>query len=114
MNLNEACTAVSYHLPIITVILNNQVLGMVRQWQHAFYDAHYSATTLDRVTDYVRVAEGFGATGMRATTIVEFRAAFSRALAIEGPVWIECVIDRDEQVLPMIPVGGGVKDTIID
>jgi acetolactate synthase-1/2/3 large subunit len=114
MNLNEACTAVSYHLPIITVILNNQVLGMVRQWQHAFYDAHYSATTLDRVTDYVKVAEGFGAAGMRATTIVEFRAAFSRALAVEGPVWIECVIDRDEQVLPMIPVGGGVKDTIIE
>jgi acetolactate synthase-1/2/3 large subunit len=112
MNLNEACTAVSYHLPIITVIFNNQVLGMVRQWQKTFYDARYSATTLDRATDYIKVAEGFGATGMRATTIDEFRAALSRALALKGPVWIECLIDRDEQVLPMIPAGGDVNDTI--
>jgi acetolactate synthase-1/2/3 large subunit len=114
MNLNEACTAVSYRLPIITVIFNNQVLGMVRQWQRAFYEAHYSATTLDRVTDYVKVAEGFGATGMRATTIAEFKSAFADALATEGPVWIECVIDRDEQVLPMIPAGGGVEDAVVD
>jgi acetolactate synthase-1/2/3 large subunit len=113
MNLNEACTVVSYRLPIITVIFNNQVLGMVRQWQRDFYDEHYSATTLDRVTDYVKVAEGFGLTGMRATTLAEFEAAFARALAIEGPVWIECVIDRDEQVLPMLPIGGGVNDAIV-
>jgi acetolactate synthase-1/2/3 large subunit len=110
MNLNEACTAVSYRLPVITVIFNNQVLGMVRQWQTEFYDAHYSATTLDRVTDYVKVAEGFGLLGMRATTPAEFEAAFVRALACEGPVWIECVISRDEQVLPMIPVGSDVSD----
>jgi acetolactate synthase-1/2/3 large subunit len=114
MNLNEACTAVSYRLPIISVIFNNQVLGMVRQWQKTFYDAHYSATTLDRVTDYVKVAEGFGAVGIKATTIEEFEAAFARALTVEGPVWIECVIDRDEQVLPMIPAGGNVDDTIVD
>jgi acetolactate synthase-1/2/3 large subunit len=114
MNLNEACTAVSYRLPVITVIFNNQTLGMVRQWQRAFYDAHYSATTLERATDYVKVAEGFGATGMRATTPGEFEAALTRALATEGPVWIECVIDRDEQVLPMIPVGGTVDDTMAD
>jgi acetolactate synthase-1/2/3 large subunit len=114
MNLNEVCTAVSYRLPVITVIFNNQTLGMVRQWQTAFYDAHYSATTLERATDYLKVAEGFGAMGMRATTIGEFEAAFARALETDGPVWIECVIDRDEQVLPMIPVGGTVDDTMVD
>ncbi|MDR0347834.1 MAG: biosynthetic-type acetolactate synthase large subunit [Coriobacteriales bacterium] len=114
MNLNEACTAVSYRLPIITVIFNNRALGMVRQLQKVFYDAHYCATTLDRLTDYVKVAEGFGLMGMRTATIADFRAALVRALNTEGPVWIECVIDRDAQVLPMIPVGGDVTDTIVD
>jgi acetolactate synthase-1/2/3 large subunit len=114
MNLNEVCTAVSYRLPIVSVIFNNRALGMVRQWQRSFYDAHYCATTLDRATDYVKVAEGFGALGMRATTIEEFRAALIRALALDGPVWIECVIDRDEQVLPMIPVGNGVDDVVLN
>jgi acetolactate synthase-1/2/3 large subunit len=114
MNLNEACTAVTYGLPIITVILNNQALGMVRQWQKTFYGAHYSATTLDRVTDYVKVAEGFGVKGMRATNLANFRELFSVALNEKGPVWIECVIDRDEDVLPMIPIGGSVDDAIVD
>ncbi|MDR0350726.1 MAG: hypothetical protein LBH64_04155, partial [Coriobacteriales bacterium] len=101
MNLNEVCTAVSYGLPIISIIFNNRALGMVRQWQRSFYDAHYCATTLDRATDYVKVAEGFGAVGIRAATIAEFKAALTRALTISGPVWIECPIDRDEQVLPL-------------
>jgi len=113
MNLNEACTAVSYRLPIITVIFNNQVLGMVRQWQKNFYDERYSATTLDRATDYVKLAEAFGLVGKRAATIAEFKAAFSEALVVDGPVWIECVIDRDEQVFPMIPSGGTFEDTIV-
>ncbi|MDR3052536.1 MAG: biosynthetic-type acetolactate synthase large subunit [Coriobacteriales bacterium] len=114
MNLNEACTAVTYNLPVLTVIFNNSVLGMVRQWQTAFYDGRYSSTTLDRRTDYVKVAEGFGATGYRATNIAEFRTAFDAALRGEGPAWIECVIDRDERVLPMIPAGGTVHDMISD
>jgi acetolactate synthase-1/2/3 large subunit len=114
MNLNEACTAVSYRLPIVSVIFNNRALGMVRQWQRSFYDAHYCATTLDRATDYVKVAEGFGAEGIRTTTIAEFKAALVHALAACGPVWIECVIDRDEQVLPMIPVGNGVDDVVLN
>ena len=114
MNLNEACTVVSYHLPIITVILNNKVLGMVRQWQKAFYDARYSASTLDRVTDFTKVAEGFGLLGMRTATMEEFRDAFSKALVIDGPVWIECLIDCDEQVVPMIPSGGTLDDVISD
>jgi acetolactate synthase-1/2/3 large subunit len=114
MNINEACTAVTYNLPVITVIFNNYVLGMVRQWQTAFYDGRYSSTTLDRKTNYVAVAQGFGAKGYRATTIDEFRTAFAAALADTGPVWIECLVDRDERVLPMIPAGGTVLDTISD
>jgi acetolactate synthase-1/2/3 large subunit len=114
MNLNEACTAVSYHLPIITIIFNNRALGMVRQWQKTFYDARYIATTLDRVTDFTKVAEGFGLTGMRARTIADFRAAFLKALKTDGPVWIECLIDCDELVVPMLPTGGTVEDTILD
>jgi acetolactate synthase-1/2/3 large subunit len=113
MNLNEACTAATYKLPIISVIMNNQVLGMVRQWQHAFYDDHYSATTLNRVTDYVKVAEGFGLKGYRADTIAGFRSAFEAALQSGEPAWIECRIDRDEPVVPMIPTGGTVADTIV-
>ena len=114
MNLNEACTAVSQNLPIITVIMNNQVLGMVYQWQTIFYDGRYSNTTPERKTDYVKLAEGFGAKGYRATTPEEFEAAMDKALKAEGPVWIECVISREERVLPMIPAGKSAEDMIID
>lgn len=114
MNLNEACTAVSQNLPIITVIMNNQVLGMVYQWQTIFYDGRYSNTTPERKTDYVKLAEGFGAKGYRATTPEEFEAAMDKALKADGPVWIECVISREERVLPMIPAGKSAEDMIID
>lgn len=112
MNLNEACTAVSYNIPVITVILNNSVLGMVRQWQHTFYDDRYSQTTLDRKTDYVKLAEAFGLVGYRAHTPAELADALEKALLADGPVWIEAVIDRDEMVSPMIPSGGTVEDII--
>jgi acetolactate synthase-1/2/3 large subunit len=114
MNLTEACTAVSYHLPIITVILDNRALGMVRQMQRVFYDARYSATTLERATDFVKLAEGFGLVGMRADDLATFRAAFSKALRIDGPVWIECAIGRDEEVWPMIPAGASVDEALVD
>ncbi len=113
MNLNECCTAVSYGLPVITVILNNGVLGMVRQWQHSFYEDRYSQTTLNRKTDYVKLAEGFGARGYRATTPMEFADAMEKALLSDGPVWVECVTDPDEMVSPMIPSGGTVDDAIL-
>ena len=112
MNMNELCTAVSYNLPIITVILNNAVLGMVRQWQGAFYDRRFASSEPERVTNYVKVAEGFGARGYHCETPEEFQAAIKEALTANGPVWIECVIDREEKVLPMIPSGGTVHDTI--
>ena len=112
MNLNELCTAVSYKLPVVTVILNNAVLGMVRQWQASFYDRRFSQSQPERATDYVKVAEAFGAKGYRCFNIAEYEAALAEALKADGPVWIECVIDREEKVLPMIPSGGTVNDTI--
>lgn len=114
MNLNEACTAVSQNLPIITVIMNNKVLGMVYQWQTIFYDGRYSNTVPERKTDYVKLAEGFGAKGYRATTPEEFADAMDKALQADGPVWIECEISREERVLPMIPAGKSAEDMIID
>ncbi len=114
MNLNEACTAVSYRLPVVTVIFNNRVLGMVRQWQAAFYGKRYSSTDPHRQTDYVKVAEGFGAKGYRCATLDEFSDALAEALKAEGPVWIECLIDKDEKVLPMIPAGGSIEDMILE
>ena len=114
MNLNEACTAVSYDLPIITVIFNNQVLGMVRQWQTTFYEKRYSDTDPHRKTDFVKLADGFGAKGYRAATPAEFKAAFADAMKQKGPSWIDCRIGKDEKVLPMIPGGGTVNDIIME
>ena len=114
MNLNEACTAVSYDLPIITVIFNNQVLGMVRQWQTTFYEKRYSDTDPHRKTDFVKLAEGFGAKGYRAATPAEFKAAFADAMQQKGPSWIDCRIGKDEKVLPMIPGGGTINDIIME
>ena len=114
MNLNEGCTAVSYDLPIITVIFNNQVLGMVRQWQTTFYEKRYSDTDPHRKTDFVKLAEAFGAKGYRATTPAEFKVDFTDAMKQQGPSWIDCRIDKDEKVLPMIPGGGTIEDIIME
>ena len=114
MNLNEGCTAVSYDLPIITVIFNNQVLGMVREWRTTFYEKRYSDTGPHRKTDFVKLAEAFGAKGYRATTPAEFKAAFADAMKQHGPSWIDCRIGKDEKVLPMIPGGGTIDDIIME
>ena len=113
MNMNEMCTAVTYNLPIVTVVVNNHVLGMVRQWQTQFYGKRYSCTTLDRKTDYVKLAEAFGALGFRATTVEELDEALKKALASGRPCVIDAVIDRDEKVLPMIPPGGSIDDIVM-
>jgi len=86
----------------------------VRQWQTVFYGKRYSSSEPERKTNYVKVAEGFGAKGFHCETLAEFEVAMTIALEQKGPVWIECVIDREEIVLPMIPSGGTVEDTIID
>ena len=112
MNMNELCTAVTYKLPIISVVLNNSVLGMVRQWQTLFYGERYSCTTLDRETDYVKLAEAFGGTGYRCTTLEELNAALDKAVKSDKPVVIDAVIDRNEMVLPMIPAGKTIDDIV--
>ena len=114
MNMNEACTAVSNNLKVITVIFDNKVLGMVHQWQSDFYNKHFIATEPERKTDYIKVAEGFGARGFRAETKEEFEKVVDEALAGEGPAWIVCPIDREEKVLPMIPNGGTVRSAILE
>ncbi len=113
MNLNEACTAVSNNLPIITVIFDNRVLGMVRQWQTCFYGKRYSQTDPERKTDFVKLIEGFGGKGYRAATIAEFKEAYKQAQQDNCPVWIDCAIDKDDRVLPLIPAGKTVDDIII-
>lgn len=113
MNLNELATAVSHGIPVIIVLMNNGVLGMVRQWQTLFFGKRYSSTVLtDRRTDFVKVAEAFGAVGMRATTPEEFAAAFDKALTLGDVVLIDTAIDKDEFVLPMLPPGGSIDDII--
>lgn len=112
MNMNELCTAVTYKLPIISVVLNNSVLGMVRQWQTLFYGERYSCTTLDRETDYVKLAEAFGGVGYRCTTLEELNAALDKAVKSDKPVVIDAVIDRNEMVLPMIPAGKTIDDIV--
>ncbi len=114
MNLNEIATAVSYNIPIITVLMNNGVLGMVRQWQTLFFGKRYSNTVLGRQTDFVKLAEAFGALGIRASTPEEFAEAFETALAAGRPVIIDTIIDKDEFVLPMLPPGGSIDDIIVD
>lgn len=110
MNLNELATAVRNRLPIIEIVINNQVLGMVRQWQDLFYDRHYSETVLSDETDYVKVAEAFGAKGFRATSREEFDDAFKKALASDKPVVIDCVIDKDDKVWPMVAPGAPISE----
>ena len=112
MNLNEMATAVSYNIPMVIVVMNNGVLGMVRQWQTLFFGKRYSSTVLERKTDFVKLAEAFGAKGARATTTAEFEALFQEAMAHDGPYLIDTCIDMDEFVLPMLPPGGSMDDII--
>lgn len=113
MNLNELATAVTYNVPVTIVIMNNGVLGMVRQWQTLFFDKHYSNTTLERKTDFVKLAEAFGAKGYLVDTLADFERVMTEAFADDSPVVIDCRIDKDEFVLPMLPPGGSIDDIIV-
>ena len=113
MNLNELATAVTYRIPLVIVLMNNGVLGMVRQWQTIFFEKRYSNTVLERRTDFVKLAEAFGAEAYRVSTPEEFEAAFRRARDAEGPVVIDTLIDKDAFVLPMLPPGGSIEDIIV-
>ena len=108
MNLNELATAVRYNVPVVVIIINNGVLGMVRQWQTLFYDKHYSNSVLERKTDFSAFAKAFGADGEAVTTPEELDEALNRAFSCEGPYIIDCKIDKDEFVLPMLPPGGSM------
>ena len=114
MNMNEIATAARQKLPLIEVIVNNHVLGMVRQWQDLFYNKHYSATVLDDGVDYVKLAEAMGATGLRATTKEEFDEAFAKALETPGPVVIDAIIDCDDKVWPMVAPGAPISESFTD
>ena len=113
MNCNELCTAVKEGLPITIVLLNNQVLGMVRQWQTAFFGERYSATILDRGTDFVKLLEAYGGKGFSIHKLSELEKALEERKTIAGPVLLDCHIDKDEKVLPMIPPGKSVAEIIL-
>lgn len=110
MNMNEVATAVRQKLPLIQVVINNHVLGMVRQWQTLFYEQHYSETVLNDSVDFVKLAEAMGATGYRAATREEFQEVFSKALESKTPVVIDCIIDSDDKVWPMVAPGAAISE----
>ena len=114
MNLNEMATVCRNHIPLIQVVLNNQVLGMVRQWQTLFYDQRYSHTILNDGVDFVKLAEAFGAKAYRVTKKDELEGVIKEAMALNAPVLIECVIDQDDKVWPMVAPGGAIAETFTD
>ncbi|MEN8904703.1 MAG: biosynthetic-type acetolactate synthase large subunit [Clostridiales bacterium] len=113
MNLTEIATAVEYKIPIIIALLNNQVLGMVRQWQELFYDKRYSSTTIERATDFVKLAEAFGAIGINVSSKDDVDKAIEKALSqTDTPVVINFEIDKDDKVFPIVPPGAAISDLI--
>ena len=113
MCLNELATAVTYQVPVVILLMNNGVLGMVRQWQTLFFDKHYSNTVLNRKTDFTALAKAFGADGEAVSTVEALDAALTKAFSQDGPYLIDCRIDKDEFVLPMLPPGGSMDDIIV-
>ena len=113
MNVQELATAVQYDLPVIVAILNNHSLGMVRQWQQFFYEGRYADTSLEVSPDYVKLAEAYGAVGLRATKPDEVRPALEEAIRLRRPVVLDFVVKMTENVFPMIPTGGSIKDMLL-
>ena len=110
MNMNEIATAVRCHKQLLQIVMNNHVLGMVRQWQTLFYDHRYSHTVLDDAVDFVKISEGMGAKAIRVTKMEEVEPAIREALATEGPVVLDCWIDQDLSVFPMVPAGASLNE----
>ena len=113
MNLNELATAVSYRVPLVVLIMNNGVLGMVRQWQTLFFGKRYSNTVLERKTDFTALAKAFGAEGERAETLGELKSALYHAISYDGAYVIDGAVDKDEMVFPMVPPGASVENLIL-
>jgi acetolactate synthase-1/2/3 large subunit len=114
MNMNEIATAVREQLPLIEIIIDNRVLGMVRQWQTLFYGERYSATVLNDGVNFVKLSEAMGATAVQVTTMDEFEAAFEQALACKTPFVIDCSIPMDEKVWPMVAPGAAISEVFDD
>lgn len=112
MNCNELVTAVKNNLPIIVIVVNNNSLGMVRQWQNLFYEARYSYTTLNRATDFVKLAEAFGGKGYRVYRKEDLNEILTQVLEYKGPVVIDYVIDNDKKVFPMVAPGAAINEII--
>ena len=111
MNMNEIATATRYNIPIIEVIINNHVLGMVRQWQTLYYGERYSFTVLDDMVDFVKVAEGMGAKAYKVTTKEEFDVALKEAIELNIPCVLDCQIEKNDKVFPMVSPGASLADT---
>ncbi|NMA79242.1 MAG: acetolactate synthase large subunit, partial [Clostridiales bacterium] len=114
MNCNELVTASKYNIPIIELIFNNNVLGMVRQWQRLFYSKRFSHTTLDRPTDYIKLAQAFGINAYVIEKKSQVKTVLQKAVKSKSPVLIDCRIDKDINVLPMVPAGKSVEDIILE
>ncbi len=114
MNMNEIATAVREQLPLIQVVVNNHVLGMVRQWQDLFYEQRYSATVLNDAVDFVKMAEAMGATGIRATNREEFDAAMKQALTMKTPVVIDAIIDCDDKSMANGCTGAAISEVFTE
>jgi acetolactate synthase-1/2/3 large subunit len=110
MNMNELATASRYNIPIIEIVIDNRVLGMVRQWQTLYYGARYSATVLEDKVDYCKVAEGLGCRAINVTTIDELEPALKEALASTEPILVNCVIEEDDKVFPMVSPGSSIEE----
>ena len=110
MNMNEIATATRNNMPLIQVVVNNQVLGMVRQWQTLFYEGRYSNTVLQDKVDFVKLAEAMGAVGIRVTTKEELPKAIAKAIELNTTVVLDCIIDSDDKVFPMVPAGANIED----
>lgn len=112
MNCNELATVVRYNLPVKIILLNNSVLGMVRQWQDLFYEKRFSSTTLERQTDFVKIAEGYGALGIRANTNAEVEEALRKAIAYDGPVVVDFYVDENAMATPIVPPGASIENML--
>ncbi len=110
MNMNELATAVRYQIPVVEIVMNNSVLGMVRQWQTLFYGKRYSNTVLNDGVDFVKLAQAMGAEAFRITKCEEVEEVLKKAIALNKPVLIDCVIDSDDKVFPMVAPGAAIED----
>ena len=113
MNIQEMATAVQYKLPVKIVILNNGYLGMVRQWQERFYDKCYASTEMTHSPDFIKLAEAYGAVGLRATRPEEVESVLKKGLSTKGPVIMDFLVEKEEGVYPMVPANAPITEMLL-